>query len=154
LDSHIDLPHVSADVDDLTENDFAAFAALADLPMGMTAHIVFDALDKRPATLSPVVMDHVRNNIGFDGFVMTDDLSMKALQGAPEELAKQALMAGCDAVLYCNATLAERAAVAEACGEMSAKSLLRAKAALQARRQPEPLDIAATEAELATLIGQ
>ncbi len=85
MDSHHDLPHVTAPAEVLRAEDFAAFAALKDLPMAMTAHLVYDAFDARPATLSPVVMHLIREELGYDGLVMTDDISMKALW-APEIL--------------------------------------------------------------------
>ena len=151
-DSHVDLPRVSAPAELLAATDFAPFAALSDLPMAMTAHVVYDAFDTRPATLSPVVLEHIRWTIGFDGLIMTDDLAMKALTGALGDLAGMALAAGCDVVLHCNAPLAERAEVAQAAGEMSPAAQARAEAALACRRTPQPLDIAAAEAELSALM--
>ena len=152
-DSHYDLPHVAATPEDLEASDFAAFRALSDLPMGMTAHLVYDAIDDAPATLSAPVMRLIRERIGFDGLIMTDDLSMKALRGDLRDLSRAALAAGCDVVLHCNGTLAERMAVAEAAGGMTAAAQARADAALAARRTPEPLDIPAAEAELSALMG-
>ena len=96
LDSHYDLPQVSAEHGVLSVTDFAPFKALNDLPMGMTAHLVYDALDSAPATLSGKVMSIVRNEIGFDGLVMTDDISMKALRGSLTDISRTALEAGCD----------------------------------------------------------
>ncbi|OIQ25286.1 MAG: beta-hexosaminidase [Alphaproteobacteria bacterium MedPE-SWcel] len=153
LDSHHELPHVTETAEVLREVDFAAFAALRDLPMSMTAHLVYDAIDDRPATLSPVMMEVIRQDIGYDGLVMTDDISMKALRGAPQTLARAALEAGCDVALFCNAPLAERAAVAEAAGGMSAAAQRRAEAALSCRRPPAALDTEAAEAELSALMG-
>ena len=153
-DSHFDLPRVGADAATLESCDFAPFRALNDLPMGMTAHLVYSDLDEAPATLSPVVMRHVRETIGFDGLVMTDDISMKALSGALPDLARGSLDAGCDVVLLCNATLADRAAVAEAAGEMTDAAQARAGRVLDARHAPEPFDIEAAEAELARLTGR
>ncbi|MDK3016343.1 beta-N-acetylhexosaminidase [Pseudodonghicola flavimaris] len=152
-DSHFDLPHVAAPEAELTLTDFAAFRMLNDLPMGMTAHLVYDAIDDRPATLSPPVMARIRDDIGFDGLIMTDDISMKALQGDLADLARASLVAGCDVVLLCNATLAERRAVAEAAGEMTEAAQTRAEAALSQRQAPEPLDISAAEDELSRLMG-
>ncbi|MFV1493621.1 beta-N-acetylhexosaminidase [Phaeobacter sp. JH18-32] len=153
LDSHKDLPRISAPLDLLTGSDFAAFAALNDLPMGMTAHLVYEALDSRPATLSPRVMQMIRTDIGFDGLIMSDDISMKALSGTPQDIARDTLAAGCDVVLFCNAPLDERAAVAEASGQMSVAAQARAEQAEAARRAPAPLDITAAEAELSALMG-
>ncbi|NIZ14386.1 beta-N-acetylhexosaminidase [Phaeobacter sp. HF9A] len=153
LDSHLDLPHVTAPAEVLRDVDFQAFAELADLPMAMTAHLVYDAFDDRPATLSPVMMEVIRHEIGYNGLVMTDDISMKALKGAPHDLARQALEAGCDVALLCNAPLAERAAVAEAAGRMTELAQRRAEAALAWRDSPQPLDTEAAEAELSALMG-
>jgi len=152
-DSHFDLPHVTADPEEMDDTDFAAFRALNDLPMGMTAHLVYDALDAEPATLSAPVMGMIRDQIGFDGLIMTDDISMKALQGELGDLSRAALTAGCDVVLHCNGTLPERVAVADAAGVMTDAAQARAEAALAARKTPEPLDIDAAEAELSALMG-
>ncbi|MCB1363740.1 MAG: beta-N-acetylhexosaminidase [Rhodobacteraceae bacterium] len=152
-DSHHELPHVAAPVADLERTDFAPFRALTDLPMGMTAHLVYDAIDAAPATLSPAVMRLVRDGIGFGGLIMTDDISMKALRGDLPDLTRASLRAGCDVVLLCNATLAERAAVADAAGAMTPAAQARAMAALACRRAPCPLDIGAADAELSDLMG-
>ena len=153
LDSHYDLPHVDAEPEALDDTDFAPFRALADLPMGMTAHLVYDAIDAAPATLSPAVIDLVRQQIGFDGLLMTDDISMKALEGDLGSLSRQAIAAGCDVVLHCNGTLQERRQVAEAAGRMTKAAQIRAQAALTARHDPLPLDIRAAEAELSSLLS-
>lgn len=153
LDSHYDLPHVDAEPEALDDTDFAPFRALADLPMGMTAHLVYDAIDAAPATLSPAVIDLVRRQIGFDGLLMTDDISMKALEGDLGSLSRQAIAAGCDVVLHCNGTLQERRQVAEAAGRMTKAAQIRAQAALAARHDPLPLDIRAAEAELSSLLS-
>lgn len=152
-DSHFDLPVVDADADDLDRTDFAPFRALNDLPMGMTAHIVYSAIDDKPATISDKMMRMIRDDIGFEGLVMTDDISMKALQGSLTQLSKAALTAGCDVILHCNGTLKERAEVATAAGEMNATSQARAQAALSDRRSPDPLDIPSCEAELEALLN-
>ncbi|MBY6055026.1 beta-N-acetylhexosaminidase [Leisingera daeponensis] len=152
-DSHLDLPHVASHPETLEEGDFAAFAALNDLPLGMTAHLVYDAYDDRPATTSPVMMRLIRERIGFDGLIMTDDISMKALQGSLAGNARASIEAGCDVVLLCNASLEERIAVAEAAGTMSAAAQTRAERALEARRTPVALDIMSAERELAALMG-
>jgi len=152
-DSHHDLPHVGADPASLDRTDFAAFRSLKDLPMGMTAHLVYDAIDASPATTSAVMMRLIRDQIGFDGLIMTDDISMKALNGAPAENAAASIKAGCDLVLYCNAPLADRAAVAAAAGEMTEAAQIRANRALAARQIPTELDIDAVEAELSALMG-
>ncbi|UOA27044.1 beta-N-acetylhexosaminidase [Pseudosulfitobacter sp. DSM 107133] len=151
-DSHFDLPTVAAPRADLDAQDFAPFKALNDLPMGMTAHLVYDAIDAAPATLSPKVMDVIRTDIGFDGLIMTDDISMKALSGSLADLSRGALDAGCDVILHCNGTLAERMEVAAAAGEMGAEAQRRAEAALAARHTPDDIDISAADAELESLL--
>lgn len=152
-DSHLELPRVGDDAALIEARDFAPFAALNDLPLGMTAHLVYDALDDKPATLSPKVMRLVRDKIGFDGLIMTDDIGMKALSGSLSDISTGALAAGCDVILHCNGTLAERHEVAAAAGRMSDAAQARADRALAARRSPEPLDIAATEADLHALMN-
>ena len=144
---------MTASLADLEETDFAPFRALNDLPMAMTAHIVFEALEARPATLSPSAMEMIRQQIGFDGLIMSDDISMKALAGTPQEIAQQSRAAGCDIVLLCNAELSVRAAVAEAAGRLDEIGQKRAENAIAARKTPAPLDIEAAEAELAALMG-
>ena len=151
-DSHFDLPQVDADPEALDDTDFAPFRTLNDLPMGMTAHVVYDTLDGAPATLSPRMMDIIRDQIGFDGLVMTDDISMKALRGDLGDLTRDSLAAGCDVVLLCNGSLAEREQVADAAGRMTDRAQTRALAALEARRPPRDLDIAAAEADLVRLM--
>lgn len=121
-DSHLDLPRVDADVDQLKNSDFAPFAALAHLPWAMTAHVVYEALDAgRPATLSPAVIDTViRGDMGFGGVLISDDLSMKALEGPFAERAHQCRAAGCDIALHCNGDMDEMIQVVEGAGTMDA----------------------------------
>ena len=152
-DSHYDLPHVAAPLADLVAQDFAPFAALADLPMAMTAHVVYSAIDDAPATLSAPVIGHIRHTIGFDGLLMTDDLRMKALSAPLPDRVDAALSAGCDVILHCNAPLAERAVVADRAGRMTPTAQTRADAALACRRDPDDIDIAALEAELSLLMA-
>ncbi len=152
LDSHLELPRVEAPLEALDAHDFAPFRALAHLPMGMTAHVVYTALDAvRPATLSPPVIAAIRERIGFSGLLMSDDLSMQALSGPLGARAAAARAAGCDVALHCNGGRAEMEAVVAAAGRLEGASLARAEAALAARRPPEPADITALEAELAAL---
>ncbi|MEP2530634.1 beta-N-acetylhexosaminidase [Shimia sp.] len=145
-DSHLDLPRVAASVEAL-ENDFAPFTALNDIPMGMTAHLVYEALDTEPATHSARVMGLIRNQIGFDGLIMTDDISMQALSGPVSERASKSIAAGCDVVLHCNGEFDEMQDVATASGVLSGLGLIRAHAALAARQPPETVDIQALTAE-------
>lgn len=153
LDSHHNLPHVDASLDALHETDFVPFRELNDMPLGMTAHVVYDAVDDQPATLSADVMRLVRDDIGFEGLIMTDDIGMKALAGSPASIAKRALDAGCDVVLHCNAALSARIDTAAAAGVMTDQAQARAQAALEARRAPDDIDIAHLNAELEALAG-
>lgn len=153
LDSHLDLPVVDASADDLAATDFAAFSALRDLPLGMTAHLVFRALDPAgPATTSPRMIRMIREEIGFAGLLMTDDISMQALRGAVTERAQAALAAGCDLVLHCNGDMSEMEALADICPPLSGISAQRSVAALAARRGPDPVDLGALEAEYRALL--
>ena len=152
-DSHFDLPKVDAPRSSLDAHDFAPFKALNDLPLGMTAHLVYNAIDETPATLSTPVMDVIRNDIGFDGLIMTDDISMKALSGDLDTLSRAALKAGCDVILHCNGTLAERRQVAEASGEMTDIAQSRALRAIEMRKTPDLIDISAYDAELKALLA-
>lgn len=151
-DSHHDLPHVDAPVEVLDSIDFAPFKVLNDLPMAMTAHVVYDAFDDLPATLSPRMIQVIRNDIGFDGLLMTDDVSMKALTGSYGDIARQSLSAGCDVVLLCNATLAERQEVAEAAGRMDGAAQDRAERALELRKKAVEVDIQTVEEKLEALL--
>lgn len=152
-DSHKELPRVNVPRAAL-DQDFAPFKALNDLPMGMTAHLLYDALDDRPATLSPVIMQQIRQEIGFDGLIMTDDISMQALSGDRGQIAQQAIAADCDAVLYCNAPLADKIQVAEASGQMTAEAQRRADRAIAARETPETIDIEALKAKHDALLNR
>ena len=141
-DSHHELPTVEASREAL-ERDFAPFKALADLPMAMTAHVVFRAIDPdRPATASRMVVDEImRGVIGFAGLLMSDDVSMKALSGPFEARAEAIFDAGLDIALHCNGDLEEARAVASVAPPLAGTSARRAEAALAAVRPPEPLDL-------------
>lgn len=113
-DSHLDLPRVSASLDEL-EVDFLPFKKLAHLPFAMTAHIIYEAIDaENCATQSKNVIDVIRGEIGFKGLIMTDDLSMKALSGSFAERTKRSLEAGCDLILHCNGNMSEMREIADA----------------------------------------
>ena len=147
-DTHHDLPTVTADLTDLTASDFAPFRALNDLPMAMTAHIIFAAVDAtRPATQSPDMIKIIRDVIGFAGLLMTDDLNMNALSGDLADRTARSIAAGCDIALHCKGDLAQMMAVATAAGDMSAGASRRASQALARRAAPLAVDIAALEAE-------
>ncbi|MDO5530133.1 MAG: glycoside hydrolase family 3 N-terminal domain-containing protein, partial [Paracoccus sp. (in: a-proteobacteria)] len=111
-DSHHELPHTDAPLEDLIESDFAPFRALADLPLGMSAHIRFSALDDAPATQSARMVGLIRDEIGFDGLLMTDDISMQALSGSIGARSAAAIAAGCDLVLNCHGIMEEMEEVA------------------------------------------
>jgi beta-N-acetylhexosaminidase len=155
VDSHLSLPIVDTDRATLESIDFRPFVALKDLPFAMTAHVVYTAIDAdNPATLSgKVISEIIRGHIGFDGCLMTDDLSMKALSGSVTEKASRAFAAGNDLVLHCNGDLIEMRELAACAPELSAKSLARSQAALARRRPAEAFDVAAARAEFAALIA-
>lgn len=152
-DSHLELPVVTTDEKTLEATDFEPFRALSDAPMAMTAHVVYSAIDSdRCATLSHRVIETViRGHMGFDGLLMSDDLSMKALGGAFEHRTEAALAAGCDVVLHCNGDMAEMQAIASATPKLAGRALDRAVAARAAARRVQPFDAVAAEAHLANL---
>ena len=140
-DSHEKLPVVNASLDELDRTDFVPFRALRSIPLAMTAHVVYTALDPdNPATTSAtVIRDTIRGGIGFKGLLMSDDLSMKALRGGLAERTRAALAAGCDLVLHCNGDMAEMAAVAAETTMLAGESLARSEAALARALPPSPL---------------
>ena len=152
VDTHLDLPTVHASRETLMARDFAAFRALNDLPMAMTAHLVFTAYDTRPATQSPEMIRVIRDDIGFGGLLMTDDLNMQALKGGLASRTAASIAAGCDIALHCKGDMAEMQAVAGAAGPMTDAALTRAKAAISARKTPEKVDIRALQADLSAML--
>ncbi len=142
VDSHHALPVVTASRLDLESVDFVPFTGLANCPMAMTAHVIFSSIDPAmPATLSRKVVRHViRRVIGFNGLLITDDLSMKALSGTFAQKAAQAYDAGCDMLLHCNGVMAEMEKLAAAAAEINPKTARRAKTALKFKRKPQPFD--------------
>lgn len=156
VDSHLELPRVTADRAVL-EADFAPFAALAASgAWAMTAHILYTALDDaRPATLSPrIIADIIRGHIGFDGLLVSDDLDMKALSGSTGEKVAAALAAGCDIALQCSGVLAETASALEGAAALSEQAEARMEAARAARDaasrgvRPDPIALAARRDDL------
>ena len=134
VDTHHDLPTVTVPLEELIAVDFAPFRALADLPMAMTAHLVFAALDAdRPATQSPTMIRLIRDVIGFGGLLMSDDLNMQALAGTLADRTARTIAAGVDIALHCNGEMAEMVEVAGAAGVMGPAARARAKAAVAAR---------------------
>jgi len=155
-DSHFRLPTVDTSKDELERTDFAAFQPLADLPMAMTAHVVFSALDPaHPATTSATIIRQViRGVIGFQGLLMSDDVSMNALAGSIAERTRAIVNAGCDMVLHCNGKLDEMRDVASETPELKGEALNRANRALASRKPPQPLDRQAARAELDALMDR
>ncbi len=144
-DSHHRVPVVSTGRAELEATDFAPFRALSALPLAMTAHVVFTAIDSAPATTSAtMVREVIRGSIGFDGLLMSDDLSMNALSGGIGERAAAAIAAGCDVALHCNGRLEEMEAVAANVPLLAGRADERARAALAWRCAPAPIDGAAT----------
>ncbi len=145
VDSHHKLPVVDIDRATLEATDFAAFRPLAGLPLGMTAHVVFSAIDPdAPATTSvTMVREVIRRFIGFRGLLMSDDVSMKALSGTIAERSRAAFAAGCDVVLHCNGDLAEMTQVAGLAPTLAGEAAQRAEAALVHRKAPEEFDVEA-----------
>lgn len=161
-DSHYDLPVVETPEPELAQTDFAPFRALSDAPMAMTAHVLYSGIDADAcATVSRKVIDTaIRGQIGFDGLLMSDDLSMRALGGTLAERTRRSLEAGCDVVLHGNGALvgepvrdlaAELTVIAEATPRLSGRAAARAKAARAAARQVQPFDALAAQARLAEL---
>jgi beta-N-acetylhexosaminidase len=155
-DTHFRLPEVDAPRKELEQTDFAAFRPLADLPMAMTAHVVFSALDPvHPATTSATIIAQViRGVIGFQGLLMSDDVSMNALAGSIAERTRAIVTAGCDMVLHCNGRLDEMQEVARETPELSGIALQRAERALASRKPPQPFDRQAARAQLDALIDR
>jgi beta-N-acetylhexosaminidase len=153
-DTHFRLPVVDTSRAELESTDFAAFRPLADLPMAMTAHVVFSALDPaQTATTSATIIEQViRGVIGFQGLLMSDDVSMNALAGSIAQRTRAIVTAGCDVVLHCNGKLDEMRAVASEAPLLDGKALERAKRALASRQAPQPLDRKAARAELDELV--
>jgi beta-N-acetylhexosaminidase len=155
-DTHFKLPEVDTPQKELERTDFAAFRPLADLPMAMTAHVVFSALDPvHPATTSATIVEQViRGVIGFQGLLMSDDVSMNALAGSIAERTRAIVTAGCDMVLHCNGRLEEMQEVARETPELSGKALERAERALASRKPPQPFDRQAARAQLDALMDR
>ncbi len=156
VDSHAKLPVVDTDRGTLEATDFAAFRPLNGLPLGMTAHVVFSAIDPAtPATTSvTMVRQVIRGFVGFQGALMTDDISMGALSGSLAERSKAALAAGCDLVLHCNGNLAEMTQVVGAVPMLAGEAARRCDGALAARRAPDELDVEAARAIFDAMIAQ
>jgi beta-N-acetylhexosaminidase len=155
-DSHMELPVVDTSRAELERTDFTPFRALARAPLGMTAHVVYTDIDaSAPATTSKKVIDEiVRGYIGFDGLLMTDDLTMKALKGSLADRVRASIAAGCDMILHCMRHMDEMQEIAQATPELSGVALSRAQRALAALQKPKAFDVAAAQARVdAALAG-
>ena len=154
VDPHFDCPVVDATLDDLRETDFQPFIVLKDTPWAMVAHLIFTQIDpQRPASVSPLVCDLIRNDIGYDGVLITDCLSMEALKGSPAERVAAALEAGYDIALYSQGGLATSQAVAKAARPLSPASLARIARA-QRMRGAKRVDIVALHAEVENIFKE
>ncbi|WBU65254.1 beta-N-acetylhexosaminidase [Paracoccus aerodenitrificans] len=153
-DSHKETPVVSATHEELSGTDFATFRALNDLPLGMTAHIRFTDLDDAPATASGRMIRVIREEIGFDGLLMTDDISMNGLSGSIGDRSAAAIRAGCDLVLHCHGQMDEMEQVVANAGEMTQSAAARGDHALSFRRAPDTATAETLLAEYRALGGQ
>jgi beta-N-acetylhexosaminidase len=152
-DSHLDLPRISTAGTVLEATDFAAFRAVDDTPWAMVAHCVYTAIDpKLPASISRAGIAAIRDRIGFQGVLIADDISMKALKGMPADNAAATLAAGCDLTLHCNGNLQEMQEVAAAVHRLTevASERLAAGAAWMLQGKAA-FDLAAEKARLAEL---
>ena len=154
-DSHHALPRVTTSAEELSATDFVTFRSLDTCPMAMTAHVVYEAIDpQRPATTSSkVIRDVIRGEMGFDGLLISDDLSMNALDGPLSVRTKAALLAGCDVVLHCNGKMDEMKEVASEVKPLDGQALRRADHALSHLSAPDDFDPAAAEARLTELLS-
>jgi len=155
-DSHLALPVVETDINTLSESDFVPFAELSDLPMAMTAHVVVKAVDPdHSVTVSEaVIRDIIRKRIGFDGLLLSDDVSMHALSGDYSSRAAAIYAAGCDLVLHCNGRTEEMREIGGAAPALGGKSRERAARALAARREPTSFDRESGREEYLALLAR
>ncbi len=155
-DSHLDLPVVSTSYNELSRTDFVPFKALAHMPAAMTAHVVYSDLDAdHPASTSAkVTRDIIRGDIGFDGLLMSDDLSMKALMGPMRSRAEAVLRAGSDVALHCNGDLSEMRAAAEGVSQLAGPAKARFDRAFAVTRKSEPFDAEEATLRLSSLMHQ
>lgn len=157
VDSHESLPVVHAPHAELSTTDFVPFKALKEIPWAMTAHITYTAIDDQPATLSAKTIAVIREEIGFNGLLLTDDLSMKALTGNFEQRTRASLAAGCDIILHCNGDMAEMEPIAKGLSETSKETLARiarGSAWLNAKQKPDAQNANSLHSELTKLIGE
>ena len=154
-DSHKSLPRVDASVDELRASDFVPFIALNDMPIGMTAHVVYEAIDPDyPGTTSSIIVNKViRGEIGFSGLLLSDDVSMNALSGDAGTRTRDILNAGCDIALHCNGVFEEMRLTAANARDLEGTAQLRAKTALARRGKGDQADEATLRAEFEALTG-
>ncbi len=156
VDSHASLPIILCSRRDLSETDFLPFRALADMPLGMTAHILIPEIDHlQPSSASPVVIGQfIRGEIGFDGLLMCDDIGMGALSGTMTERARAVLDAGCDVVLHCSGVFEEMAAVASVSPLLGGESARRFARAITRLAPPQPFDEGRALAYITEVLGE
>jgi len=155
-DSHASLPIVDAGYDEIVATDFYPFQICADMPMAMTAHVLYRAIDKkRPATTSKKAIRVIRDVIGFDGVIVCDDLSMNALSGHLGRRARDSARAGCDVLLHCNGSLPQMTEVVAETPKLKGHALRRTEAAFRRLlKVPEPLDVTAARVRFAAAVGR
>jgi beta-N-acetylhexosaminidase len=155
-DSHAALPIVEAAYDELLASDFYPFQVCADMPMAMTAHVLYRAIDKKkPATTSKKAIRVIRDAIGFDGVIVCDDLSMNALSGNLARRARESVRAGCDVLLHCNGSLPQMTEVVAETPKLKGHAQRRTEAAFRRLlKTPEPIDLAAARVRFNTAVGR
>ena len=152
-DSHLELPHTDVAAQQLERTDFVPFRKLRHLPLGMTAHVLYRSIDDQlPATQSRAMVALIRENIGFDGLLMTDDLAMQALTGSMAQRSRLAIEAGCDVVLHCSGKLGEMEQVADVAGELAGAAKARAGCSMAARGHRTECDLAELDSELKCIL--
>ena len=156
VDSHFEVPVVDTARTELEVSDFRPFALLAGMPWAMTGHLVYSDIDPdNPATMSrAVIAEVIRGAIGFEGVLVTDDLSMAALGGDYSARAARSLAAGCDLVLHCNGKAEEMKAVMDGAGPLSTEASRRLAVAAARPGAPEDIDTAALAARLDRMLDQ
>lgn len=152
VDGHEQLPIVRETLEVLTRTDFLPFKLLADLPISMTAHITYTSIDDTPATISKKMLSLIRNDLGYKNLIITDDISMGALEGSIFERSKSSIDAGCDIVLHCNGDLKEMIDVANASGQLTSQGEERSQFALEQKRPPKEESIDELQYELSKLM--
>jgi len=155
VDSHLALPVIENWLPGLTGSDFLPFKELSDAPMAMTAHVVIEKLDDRsPVTISPAAIKFIRENLGFNGLLMSDDLDMKALTGSLSGLTRAALTAGCDIALQCSGKLPAMVEVAKGSRYLDGESRKRADMAELCAEDPRDIDYDSAQFEYKALIQE